>query len=319
MEVVRRAAYAGKKLGEELDGWLRAARLTKSPDVRAIIAPHAGYMHAGSYAAYAFGNIDPASFSRVFLLSPSHRYYTAKCALTKATVYSTPVGDLRVDQEVLTTMFIFNRTLRCQHIHIMTLFCWFQSLKNSTIQRNLNSWTLVSMKLNMASKMLLPYLSKVFEGHTVKLVPVLIGSLDSESEATYGQLLGKYLDDTKNLFVVSTDFCHWGSKYKYTYYDENHGPIHKSIEALDRIGMEIIEVGNPSAFSQYMQEYKNTICGHHPISVFLHMLKNCLVKVKVKFIRYDQSSQCNAMEDSSVSYACAVGKVDPSGEDEKKE
>ncbi|KAF8686224.1 hypothetical protein HU200_043605 [Digitaria exilis] len=180
--------------------------------------------------------------SRVFLLSPSHRYYTAKCALTKATVYSTPVGDLRVDQE--------------------GIYSAYQLLLQNSL------WS----------------------GHTVKLVPVLIGSLDSESEATYGQLLGKYLDDTKNLFVVSTDFCHWGSKYKYTYYDENHGPIHKSIEALDRIGMEIIE-----------------------------MLKNCLVKVKVKFIRYDQSSQCNAMEDSSVSYACAVGKVDPSGEDEKKE
>lgn len=49
------------------------------------------------------------------------------------------------------------------------------------------------------------------------------------------------------------------------------------------------------------------------------MLKHCIVKVKIKFIRYDQSSQCNGMEDSSVSYACAVAKVDPSGEDEKKE
>jgi hypothetical protein len=28
-----------RKLDEELDGWLRAAGLTKSPDVRAVIAP----------------------------------------------------------------------------------------------------------------------------------------------------------------------------------------------------------------------------------------------------------------------------------------
>ncbi|CAN6251650.1 unnamed protein product [Urochloa humidicola] len=85
------------------------------------------------------------------------------------------------------------------------------------------------------------------------------------------------------------------------------------------MGMEIIEVGTPSAFSQYMQEYKNTICGRHPISVFLHMLKHCSVNVKVKFTRYDQSSKCSVMEDSSVSYACAVAKVDPSGEDKKEE
>ena len=37
--------------------------------------------------------------SRVFLLGPSHHYYTPKCALTRATVYCTPIGDLPVDQE----------------------------------------------------------------------------------------------------------------------------------------------------------------------------------------------------------------------------
>ena len=37
--------------------------------------------------------------SRVFLLGPSHHYYTPKCALSKATIYSTPVGDLPIDVE----------------------------------------------------------------------------------------------------------------------------------------------------------------------------------------------------------------------------
>ncbi|KAI4999485.1 hypothetical protein ZWY2020_004074 [Hordeum vulgare] len=49
------------KLEEELDGWLSAAALTKSPDVRAVIAPHAGYSYSGRCAAYAFGNIDPTN------------------------------------------------------------------------------------------------------------------------------------------------------------------------------------------------------------------------------------------------------------------
>eukprot|EP00494_Astrolonche_serrata_P016540 UN16709 len=60
MERVRRASHAGSwytnnasKLEEELDGWLSAAALTKSPDVRAVIAPHAGYSYSGRCAAYA--------------------------------------------------------------------------------------------------------------------------------------------------------------------------------------------------------------------------------------------------------------------------
>ena len=35
--------------------------------------------------------------------------------------------------------------------------------------------------------------------------------------------------------------------------------------------MEIIETGDPDAFKAYLREYENTICGRHPISVFLHV------------------------------------------------
>lgn len=37
------------------------------------------------------------------------------------------------------------------------------------------------------------------------------------------------------------------------------------------MGIEIIETGDPDAFKQYLLEYDNTICGRHPISVFLHV------------------------------------------------
>lgn len=60
-------------------------------------------------------------------------------------------------------------------------------------------------------------------------------------------------------------------RFNYTYYEKKHGPIYKSIEALDRIAMDIIETGDADAFKQYLLEYENTICGRHPISVFLHV------------------------------------------------
>lgn len=57
------------------------------------------------------------------------------------------------------------------------------------------------------------------------------------------------------------------------HYDKKHGAIHKSIEALDKMGMEIIETGDADAFKQYLLDTDNTICGRHPISVFLHVSK----------------------------------------------
>lgn len=47
----------------------------------------------------------------------------------------------------------------------------------------------------------------------MKIVPILVGALDSENEAVYGRLLAKYVDDPSNFFSISSDFCHWGSRY----------------------------------------------------------------------------------------------------------
>ncbi|KAL1094823.1 hypothetical protein V6Z11_D06G116700 [Gossypium hirsutum] len=321
MEKIRRASHAGSwytdnpnKLSEELDGWIRAAGLPKSSDVRGVIAPHAGYSYSGRAAAYAFGNIDPTNIfepnfvqisckiveliaqiivfeqkkffnfsTRVFLLGPSHHYYTPKCALSTATVYKTPIGDLPIDLEVI------------------------EELKAT------GKFELMNLRVDEAEhsmEMHLPYLSKVFEGHPVKIIPILVGALSAENEAMYGKKLAKYVDDPHNFFSVSSDFCHWGSRFNYMYYDKKYGAIHKSIEALDKMGMDIIETGDADAFKQYLSEYDNTICGRHPISVFLHILSNSSTKIKIKFLRYEQSSQCKSTRDSSVSYASAAAKVD---------
>jgi predicted class III extradiol MEMO1 family dioxygenase len=37
------------------------------------------------------------------------------------------------------------------------------------------------------------------------------------SETRYGALLAPYLSDPCNLFVISSDFCHWGSRFRYTF------------------------------------------------------------------------------------------------------
>ena len=42
------------------------------------------------------------------------------------------------------------------------------------------------------------------------------------SEAVYGQALAPYLDDPGNVFVISSDFCHWGARFNFTFYDKAH-------------------------------------------------------------------------------------------------
>ena len=61
-------------------------------------------------------------------------------------------------------------------------------------------------------------------------------------------------------------------------------------------------------FAEYLARTKNTICGRHPIGVLLGALTT-LAKggksPKMKWVRYEQSSECMTIRDSSVSYASA--------------
>lgn len=50
------------------------------------------------------------------------------------------------------------------------------------------------------------------------LVPIMVGNTSAATEQAFGSLLAPYLADPSNAFIISSDFCHWGSRFGYTYY-----------------------------------------------------------------------------------------------------
>lgn len=50
------------------------------------------------------------------------------------------------------------------------------------------------------------------------LVPIMVGSTSASTERAFGTLLAPYLEDPSNAFIISSDFCHWGLRFQYTYY-----------------------------------------------------------------------------------------------------
>jgi len=63
-------------------------------DVRAVIAPHAGYVYSGPTAGYAFKALAelPEKSRTVFLMGPAHRVYVAGVALGSYSAFQTPLG-----------------------------------------------------------------------------------------------------------------------------------------------------------------------------------------------------------------------------------
>jgi AmmeMemoRadiSam system protein B len=286
----RRPTHAGSwysadpdELSAQLSTWLGQTEVCQPcGTARAIIAPHAGYSFSGPTAAWAYRHIQAHGINRVFLLGPSHNLYTPKCLLTTCTAYGTPLGPLQIDQRVCAELAGSGQ---------------FGEMPLAVDERE------HSLELH------LPYIHHVMAGRPFSLVPIMVGALDLAAEATYGKLLAPYLADPQNLFVISSDFCHWGERFNFTYHDRRHGgEIFQSIEALDRQGMALIEQQDPDGFAAYQREFGNTICGRHPFGVLLQCLSACApdAKHELCFVRYAQSSRCRRPGDSSVSYASAV-------------
>ena len=43
----------------------------------------------------------------------------------------------------------------------------------------------------------------------------MVGGINKGKQEFFGKILAKHLRDHKNLFVVSSDFCHWGEDFDY--------------------------------------------------------------------------------------------------------
>ncbi|XP_037954614.1 protein MEMO1 isoform X2 [Teleopsis dalmanni] len=218
---------------------------------------------------------------RIFILGPSHHVRLRGCALTTAKTYTTPLYDLNIDTQTNT------------ELEKTGAFSWMDA-KTDEDEHSI--------------EMHLPFIAKVMENFKDQftIVPILVGSLNPDQEALYGNLLADFFTDPQNLFIISSDFCHWGNRFSYTYYDRSCGQIYKSIENLDKKGMDIIETLNADAFTEYLRKYNNTICGRHPIGVMLSAIKVLERKgylMHFKFLKYAQSSRCKEMHESSVSYA----------------
>jgi len=264
--------------------------------LKAIIAPHAGLRFSGDVAARVYACMDPKHIKRVFVIGPSHHAYFKGIGLPgdRVDAYASPGGNLQLDTEVLSAL------------------------------RKTNKFESISMKVDEAEHSLelqLPFLAELLiapSGESMaKLVPLIVGSVHAETEREYGQILAPYLEEEGNFFVISSDFCHWGAQFGYTRrgrselaetYIDGPFPENASIEGLDREGMKLIGARDVEGFRDYLARSGNTICGRHPILVFLEAMKARDLDMNVEFVKYAQSSTMPGMgppTTSSVSYACA--------------
>ena len=158
----------------------------------------------------------------------------------------------------------------------------------------------------------------------------MVGNTSASTERRLGQLLAPYLADPTTAFVVSSDFAHWGQRFRYTYYRPRKGSavtlsassktptdpqIHESIKEVDFECMGACESGSHEEWLQTLEETGNTVCGRHPIGVMMAAVESLRRTSgskdtgSFKFVRYERSSEVVRIADSSVSYASAFATL----------
>ncbi|MFP4395741.1 MAG: AmmeMemoRadiSam system protein B, partial [Anaerolineales bacterium] len=101
---VRPPAFAGmfypssaSAIRRAINGFLEQVSSPELTDVRAIVAPHAGYTYSGPVAGHDYkllqGQPTP---KRIFLLGPSHRAWFSGVAIGAYDAFRTPLGEVPV-------------------------------------------------------------------------------------------------------------------------------------------------------------------------------------------------------------------------------
>jgi len=107
-ETIRPTAVAGmfypdapNALRKAITNYLDQANPPALPHIRAVIAPHAGYVYSGGVAAFAYKALRNRATPprRIYVMGPSHRVWFAGVALADYAAFDTPLGAHPLDVE----------------------------------------------------------------------------------------------------------------------------------------------------------------------------------------------------------------------------
>lgn len=196
-------------------------------DIKALVAPHAGYYYSGQVAAYAYRQLIGRQFDTVAILSPSHRVALRYCSVFDGDAYETPLGEIEIDAETSAKLCEFGNGL-------------IRQSKDGHINSE-----------EHALEVHLPFLQSVLGNF--KLVAIVMGIQDRHSVSVLGNALQQTLQGRNALIVASSDLSHFHD--------------HLVAKNLDMQIVDAIDKFDPDALINIVESNHAEACGYGPIAV----------------------------------------------------
>jgi MEMO1 family protein len=193
--------YPGEpiRLETAVRGYLAAARSDGERLVKALIAPHAGFVYSGPVAATAYACLAARAdqIERVVLLGPAHRVYLEGLAVPAADAFATPLGSVPIDREAVAALL---------------------ELPQVTVSDRAHAW-------EHSLEVQLPFLQLVLSDF--RLVPLVVGDATPRQVE---EVLDLLWGGAETLVVVSSDLSHY---HDYATAQSLDAHTSRAIEALD--------------------------------------------------------------------------------------
>ncbi len=179
--VIAGSWYPGKKeeLSKLIDSFLRNADNAGLKDIKALIAPHAGYAYSGQVAAHAYKQIEGKKYKKVIILAPSHHVGFRGASIPEYTHFRTPLGDVPISGSA------------------------GEMKKESKLIQSIQ----IIEEKEHSLEIQLPFLQKALAAD-FEIVPIVVGDLSEPDRTELAEVIAKHLDDD-TLIVASTDLSHY--------------------------------------------------------------------------------------------------------------
>lgn len=255
------------RLIENVDGYISAAKIpAMNGEVIAIVAPHAGHIYSGAVAGHAFSAIRGKSPNLVAVISPMHQAYHQPLLTSGHDAFSTPLGDIPIDQEAVLTL----------RSHLSA----DMGLGLSAVRNDGEH----SLEIE------LPFLQRAL-AEEFELLPVMVRDQSISTARALGICLAKTLKNYDCLMVASTDLSHF---YPQAIAKDLDGEILKHIEAFD-----------PEGVIQAELDGKGYACGRGAVAAVLWAAKD-LGADRVEILNYATSGDITGDYARVVGYGAAA-------------
>lgn len=231
-----------------------------------LISPHAGYIYSGPTAGYAYRCVLGCAYDTVVVISPLHDYRPEPYLTTAYEAYSTPMGNIPVDQELLST------------------------LEENLAKRGGMQIVPHARDREHSLEIQLPFLQYAL-AKPFTLLPLMVREHRPGPLKEFAFALAETLKDRNVLLVASTDLSHFFTE--------------EQANALDSFMLEQIHQYSPEGVLRAEEEGTGSACGNGAVAVVLWATRELGGK-SVTVLHHTTSAEATGDSSQVVGYGAAA-------------